>query len=121
MQNLTASFAALSDPARFAIVDRLLREGKLSAGQIGEGFTISGPAVSQHLAVLHDTGLIKRRKQAQRRMYSVHPEWLRAISDWINEARKFWEASLDRLEHALQQEKKANGRTGSGTKSKRPD
>ena len=105
MTHLTHSFAALADPVRFAIVDRLLREGELSAGQIGESFEISGPAVSQHLAVLHQTGLVKRRRQAQRRIYSVHPAGLLAISDWINEARKFWEASLDRLEHALQQEK----------------
>lgn len=105
MPDLTNSFAALSDPVRFAIVDRLLREGELSAGEIGKGFSISGPAVSQHLNVLHDTGLIQRRKQAQRRMYSVQPEGLNAISDWINEARKFWETSLDRLDRALQQEK----------------
>jgi len=104
MPDLTNSFAALADPVRFAIVDRLLREGELSAGQIGEKFTISGPAVSQHLSVLHQTGLVQRRRQAQRRLYSVQPEGLNAISDWINEARKFWEASLDRLEKALQQE-----------------
>lgn len=103
--DLTASFAALSDPVRFAIVDRLLREGELSAGDIGRGIAISGPAVSQHLNVLHDSGLIIRRKQAQRRMYSVNPVGMSAISDWINEARKFWESSLDRLEKALNQEK----------------
>ena len=105
MKNLTNSFAALADPVRFAIVDRLLKEGELSAGEIGEEFAISKPAISQHLNVLHDTGLIQRRKQAQRRMYSVHPEGLQAITNWIDEARKFWEASLDRLEKALQQDK----------------
>ncbi|MDG2340728.1 MAG: metalloregulator ArsR/SmtB family transcription factor [Paracoccaceae bacterium] len=105
MPDLTASFAALADPVRFAIVDRLLKEGELSAGEIGQGFKISGPAVSQHLAVLHDTGLVQRRRLAQRRMYSVEPKGLSAISDWVNEARKFWEASLDRLEQALKQEK----------------
>lgn len=105
MPDLTASFAALSDPVRFAIVDRLLREGELSAGEIGKSFSISGPAVSQHLAVLHDTGLVQRRRLAQRRMYSVEPKGLSAISDWVNEARKFWEASLDRLENALKKEK----------------
>jgi len=105
MSNLTNSFAALADPVRFAIVDRLLREGELSAGQIAQSFSISGPAVSQHLSVLHETGLVRRRRQAQRRIYSVQPEGLSAISDWITEARKFWESSIDRLEKALLQEK----------------
>lgn len=105
MPNLANSFAALADPVRFAIIDRLLREGELSAGEIAESFPISAPAISQHLSVLHETGLVQRRRQAQRRIYSVQPEGLNAISDWINEAQKFWDSSLDRLEQALQQEK----------------
>lgn len=104
MQNLPKTFAALSDPVRFAIVDRLLREGELPAGELGKGFDISPPAVSQHLGVLREAGLVRRRARAQQRLYSVEPRGLSEVVDWANMARRFWESGLDRLERALKNE-----------------
>ncbi|WP_417525163.1 ArsR/SmtB family transcription factor [Marinovum sp.] len=104
MSALPQTFAALSDPVRFAMVERLLAEGELPAGRLGEGFGISAPAISQHLGVLRDAGLVNRRARAQQRLYSIRPEGLMAVAGWADEARRFWEASLDRLEHLLNKE-----------------
>ena len=104
MQALPATFAALGDPTRFAIVERLLVEGELSAGEINEGVAISPPAVSRHLKVLREAGVIEQRVAAQRRIYAVRPEAVRTISAWTMSHREFWQASLDRLEAALVKE-----------------
>ena len=104
MSNLPATFAALGDATRFAIVERLLNEGELSAGRLQEGMTISPPAVSRHLKVLRDAGLIEQRVDRQRRLYSMRPESVQAISAWTISHREFWEASLRRLERALMEE-----------------
>lgn len=104
MQALPATFAALGDPTRFAIVERLLVEGELSAGEINEGVAISPPAVSRHLKVLREAGVIEQRVDAQRRIYAVRPEAVRTISAWTMSHREFWHASLDRLEAALVKE-----------------
>lgn len=106
MSQLPAVFAALSDPTRFAIVERLLREGELPAGTIAEGFDISAPAVSRHLDVLARSGLVRRRVNRQQRLYSVVPESIGKISAWTMSHRDFWEGSLRRLERALMQESK---------------
>lgn len=104
MPALPQTFAALSDPVRFAIVERLLNEGELSAGELGNSFDISAPAVSQHLGVLREAGIVKRRARAQQRLYSIEPAGLMAVVDWADQARRFWQASLDRLERALGRE-----------------
>ncbi|AKO98374.1 putative transcriptional regulator [Marinovum algicola DG 898] len=104
MAALPQTFSALSDPVRFAMVERLLAEGELPAGRLGEGFGISAPAVSQHLGVLREAGLVNRRAQAQQRLYSIRPEGLLAVANWADEARHFWQASLDRLSHVLNKE-----------------
>lgn len=94
-------FAALSDPYRFEIIERLMRDGETPAGAISDMFDISGPAVSRHLSVLHKAGLVARRVNGQQRLYSVRPEAIREVSDWTMNHRAFWEASMDRLERAL--------------------
>lgn len=104
MPDLPRTFAALSDPVRFAIVDRLLREGELSAGELGKDFDISPPAVSQHLGVLRAAGIVRRRARAQQRLYSVEPQGLSDMVDWANAARRFWESGMDRLERALKRD-----------------
>jgi DNA-binding transcriptional ArsR family regulator len=104
MADLATTFAALGDPTRFAIVERLLNEGELSAGALQEGVTISPPAISRHLKVLRNAGVVDQRIDKQRRLYSVRPESVQAISAWIISHREFWETSLKRLERALMEE-----------------
>lgn len=104
MNQLPPIFAALGDPTRFAIVDRLLREGELSAGQISDAAPISPPAFSRHLKVLREAGIIDQRVDKQRRLYSVRPAAVSRISAWTMGYREFWDASLDRLESAINQE-----------------
>ena len=106
MSNLISTFAALGDDTRFAIVERLLKEGELSAGDIREGTSISAPAISRHLKVLRSAGLVHQRVDKQRRLYSARPEAVQSIGAWSMSYRAFWQNSLDRLEWALVQESK---------------
>ena len=101
MQNLTQSFAALADDTRFAVVERLMAEGELSAGALGATANMSAPAMSRHLKILRQAGIVQRRTDGTRRLYSVRPEALKAISDWTLDHRAFWQAGLDRLEAHL--------------------
>ncbi len=100
------TFAALGDATRFAIVEKLLNEGELPAGNLQEVGTISPPAISRHLKVLREAGIIQQRIDKQRRMYSVRPEAVRTIGEWAMNYQEFWQKSLDRLEAALLQEGK---------------
>jgi DNA-binding transcriptional ArsR family regulator len=104
MPDLPHLFQALADPTRFAIVERLLAEGELPVARLKDGLTISAPAVSRHLNVLSDAGLLARRAQGQQSFYSVRPEAMRDISDWTISHRVFWQSSLDRLEAAILKE-----------------
>ena len=98
METLPALFAALSDPTRLGIVERLLASGPQSAGELGDVAAISAPAVSRHLKVLREAAVIRQEIDGPRRIYSVAPEAMRAISDWTLTHRAFWESSLDRLD-----------------------
>lgn len=104
MSTLPNVFAALGDPTRFAIVERLLTQGALNAGDLQRGTDISAPAISRHLKVLHNAGILDRQVRKQQRIYSVRPEAVQTISAWTISHRDFWEASLNRLEKALMQE-----------------
>jgi len=99
--NLPALFGALSDPTRLAIVERLLAEGEQSAGDIAEPFNISRPAISKHLNVLENAGLIERRVKRQWRVCRVRPEGIKVLDEWMERYRGFWEESFDRLEKLL--------------------
>lgn len=105
MAQLTDTFAALSDETRLALVERLMAEGELPAGVLVANAEISGPAVSRHLKVLREAGVIRQRAEGTRRLYSVRPEALRAISNWTMDHRAFWEAGLDRLGALLAEDK----------------
>ena len=98
---LPTVFGALADPTRLAIVERLLREGERSAGEIAEPFAISKPAISKHLRVLEDAGLIERRIDRQWRVCRVRPEAIQAVDQWMQRYRAFWDGSFDRLEKIL--------------------
>lgn len=99
------AFAALADPTRRRIVD-LLAKGERSAGDVGRHFTLTQPAVSQHLRALRDAGLVRVRNDAQRRMYSLDVKGLAEIDKWLSRYRAFWTKHLDKLERALHDEDK---------------
>lgn len=101
MDDLRAVFAALSDETRFDIVERLMKEGELPAGDLVSDSAISGPAISRHLKVLREAGLVQQRAEGTKRLYAVRPEALKTISDWTIDHRAFWEVSLNRIEAAL--------------------
>src|SRR5271156_1014422 len=94
--NLDATFAALADPTRRAILARLAL-GDTSVTELAEPFKMSMPAISKHLKVLEKAGLIDRGREAQTRPARLNPAALKSAADWINEYRKYWEASFDRL------------------------
>lgn len=105
MTDLNELFAALGNPVRLGIVERLLREGELSAGELGRNAEMSAPAMSHHFRLLREAGIVSLRVDAQRRLYAVRPEALAAIGTWSLTWREFWEGGLDRLETALNQVK----------------
>lgn len=96
MPDLPQTFAALSDPTRLGMVEKLMAEGELSAGRLAEAFPISAPAVSRHLRVLRESGLIRQRAAGSHRYYAVRPEALQSIARWTMDHRRFWQGSLDR-------------------------
>lgn len=103
-ETMPALFSALADPSRLAIVERLIRDGEKTAGELAEPFAISAPAISRHLGVLERAGLIERRVERQWRRFRVRPEAIDAIDDWLSRQRRFWQASFDRLERVLAEE-----------------
>ncbi|MEX0723565.1 MAG: metalloregulator ArsR/SmtB family transcription factor [Gracilimonas sp.] len=99
---LSSTFHALADPTRRAILSSLTT-GEKTVSDLAEPFDMSMPAITKHLKVLEKAKLIERSKQAQYRPCRLHPEPLKDIDEWIEQYRKFFEASFDRLEDYLQQ------------------
>ena len=100
MDRLSATFHALSDPTRRAILARLAL-GEVTVNELAEPFDMSLPAVSKHLKVLEQAGLISRGREAQYRPCKLEPQALKSVDEWLEEYRRFWEARLDRLEAYL--------------------
>ena len=98
--NLDSTFAALADPTRRAILGRLAL-GETSVTELAEPFEMSMPAISKHLKVLERAGLIARGKEAQWRPCKLQAGPLQDASVWIDEYRRFWEQSFDRLDDYL--------------------
>lgn len=99
---LSETFQALADPTRRAILARLAR-GEASVSELSEPFAMSMPAISRHLKVLERAGLIERGRQAQWRPCRLNGEGLKPVFDWVEEYRRFWEQSFDRLEAYLEE------------------
>jgi DNA-binding transcriptional ArsR family regulator len=97
---LSATFAALADPTRRAILARLAT-GEASVTQLAEPFEMSMPAISKHLKVLERAHLIARGREAQWRPCRLEAAPLKVIADWIEDYREFWEQSFDRLDDYL--------------------
>lgn len=99
MTTLT-TFQVLGEPSRQAILD-LLRDGERPVGELVEHLHLSQPAVSKHLRVLREAGMVEARADAQRRLYSIRPEPLAELDDWLATYRRLWTTHLDRLEDHL--------------------
>ncbi|MBM0229922.1 MULTISPECIES: helix-turn-helix transcriptional regulator [Micromonospora] len=97
---LSVIFAALADPTRRAILARLA-EGDATVTELAEPFAISLPAISRHLKVLEQAGLITRSRSAQWRSSSLNPEPLREATVWMERYRQFWDTNFDRLDAHL--------------------
>jgi len=104
-RQLDLSFAALSDPTRRAIVDRLTR-GPATVNQLAEPFAISQQAVSKHIAYLEMANLIERQWQGRQNFCALKPETIREVADWADGYRRFWEKSFQRLDTLLAEMKK---------------
>ena len=100
MDVLSQTFSALADPTRRAILARLAT-GAATVGELAEPFDMSLPAVSRHLKVLTEAGLIERSTEAQWRRCTLRGEGFRAAAGWIEFYRKFWEQRFDRLDEFL--------------------
>ena len=100
--SLDGVFSALADPTRRRIVERLAR-GPLTVGEIASGFTISQPAISRHVRVLEESGLLERRIEGRIHRCTLSPSTMQAASGWIDKQRAFWSAVLDRLDTFLEE------------------
>jgi DNA-binding transcriptional ArsR family regulator len=97
---LTATFAALADPTRRAILARLAL-GEANVSELAKPFDMSQPAVSKHIKVLERAGLVSRSRDAQSRPCRLEARRLREATEWMERYRGFWEASFDRLDAFL--------------------
>lgn len=109
MDHLSTTFAALADPTRRAILARLA-DGEATVTELAEPFTMSLPAVSKHLKVLEQAGLITRTRTAQWRPCRLEAAPLKEVTDWLAEYRRFWEDSFDRLDDHLRELRKKKDR-----------
>jgi DNA-binding transcriptional ArsR family regulator len=100
-----AALQALAEPRRVAILE-LLRDGERAVGELVGRLGLSQPAVSKHLRVLKDAGLVEARVDAQRRLYRIRPEPLADLDEWLGSYRQLWTAHLDRLEDHLEGRRK---------------
>lgn len=95
-----AAFKALAEPRRRAILE-LVRDGELPAGDIAARFDVSRPAISQHLAVLRDAGLVIERREGTRRLYRADPDGLLGLKRFVD---RFWATGLERLKDVAERE-----------------
>ncbi len=95
-------FQAIADPTRRALLDRL-RDGEQAVKQLAEPFEMSMPAISQHLQVLCEAGLVEVRKVGRQRLYRLNPEPLKEVSEWMNPYEQFWQEKLDALGKYLEE------------------
>jgi DNA-binding transcriptional ArsR family regulator len=96
VDQLSRTFAALADPTRRALLDRLA-EGDATVNELAAPFELSLQAVSKHLKVLEDAGLVSKGRDAQRRPCQLEPAALETAADWLDAHRQGWEDRLDRL------------------------
>ncbi|SDD53200.1 DNA-binding transcriptional regulator, ArsR family [Actinokineospora iranica] len=100
VQWVATTFTVLAEPTRRRILD-LLREQPRSVGDLVTELGLTQPGTSKHLKVLRDAGLVRVRRDAQRRWYELRPEPLAEIDSWLAPYRRLWSGSLDKLEQHL--------------------
>ena len=100
---MDAVYRALSDPSRRAILD-LLAEGERAVGELLEHFEFSQPALSKHLKVLREAGLVGFRAVSRRRLYRLEAANLRSVAEWVGHYEAFWSESLDKLSEVLEED-----------------
>jgi len=98
-----ATFQALADPTRRAVLD-LLRRGSQPAGEIAGAFSISRPAISKDLRLLRRAHLVREHREGRHRVYQLNPEPLRAIDTWLDQYRNFWKMNLTNLKTFVEAE-----------------
>ena len=119
---LSAVFGALADPTRRAILARLM-EGDATVAELGAPFQMSQPAISRHLKVLEEAGLISRRRRATARLSHLEAAPLREATEWLARYRDYWDESYDRLDQllaALQDEQLQVNEQGSQERRQEP-
>jgi DNA-binding transcriptional ArsR family regulator len=98
------SFTALADPTRRRIIEHLAAARQLPSGDIAARFTLSKPAISQHLSVLKEARLVSVEVRGQQRIYRLNPEGFDQMEEWIARTRRYWTKALDTLETLLNEE-----------------
>jgi DNA-binding transcriptional ArsR family regulator len=111
-ETLDSTFAALADPTRRAILARLASGGEASVKELAEPFEMTLPAVSKHLKVLERAGLISRGRVAQSRPSRLEAAPLREVADWVEQYRRLWEQSFDRLDDYLRELRRGENEDG---------
>jgi DNA-binding transcriptional ArsR family regulator len=100
------TLAALADPTRRRLVD-LLARGEVAAGELADRFPVSRPAISRHLRVLREAGLVATRTEGRRRLYALDPRPLRQLDDWLEPYRDLWAQRLDALDTEIARGRRA--------------
>lgn len=103
------SLAAIADPTRRRIVE-LLAAGERTTGELVAEFAVSAPAISQHLNVLREAGLVVTRAEGQSRIQSLNPDGFEELAAWLDKTRAVWSSRLDALERELRAEDERNAR-----------
>jgi len=109
--HLSTTFAALADPTRRAILARLA-QGEATVNELAEPFALSLPAVSKHLKVLQRAGLVSQGRKAQWRPCRLETAPLHEVADWMEDYRRFWDESFDRLDNYLHELQAQGQETG---------
>ncbi|MEM8592254.1 MAG: metalloregulator ArsR/SmtB family transcription factor [Pseudomonadota bacterium] len=104
MDRQSQVFRALADQNRRILLDLLL-ESDRSVGELSKKLTISQPAVSQHLQILREAGLVSHHKEGRQNIYSVDAEPLLSAADWLSKYSKFWDEKIDALKDLLARKK----------------
>ncbi|NBD25816.1 metalloregulator ArsR/SmtB family transcription factor [Paenibacillus glycinis] len=98
------TFTAIADPTRRSIMELLARNGRLSATEISERFTVSPQAISQHLKILRETHVVEVEKRAQQRIYRMNPDALQEVEEWAKHYRTMWSKRFEALDNVLKRE-----------------